>query len=249
MVPFMIYALCATYRHPELLATTLAHWNEQDYPADQRRLLILDDAQTFENQEGENWQLISHPERFPTLSEKYNHLLAMVPCDDDGVLILDDDNTLFPSYVSRHAEALKHGDFSIPKWVFSDASGKAQVIDCNHFYHSVVGASRDLMCRIGGWPETRRADFDHQILRSLHSHAKKLVEPWTVPADIQYMYRWHTGHAHGQHAHLAGPGDNFWYDRCKDIYAPVTYVGKLVPKIDPMSAKFIEQVRILRETL
>jgi len=37
-----ITALCPTFRHPDLLENTLWLWDQQDYPADQRYLIIHD---------------------------------------------------------------------------------------------------------------------------------------------------------------------------------------------------------------
>lgn len=242
----MIYALCSTYRHPELLASTLAQWNAQDYPADQRRLLILDDAQTFDSQQGDNWDLVSWPTRFPSLPAKYNHLLSMVPDDATGVLVMDDDNTLLPGYVSAHASALEKAEFSTPNIVFTDTAGYVKVEHINGWFHSAIGIRLDLMKRIGGWPNSPRADFDYQILGALHQHAKSKAEPWATVADCQYVFRWNTGRAHGQWTHKDGPGDEQWYDRCAIAYTPVPYVGQLVPQYDHRTLKVLNEVGQLK---
>ena len=72
-----VTALCPTFRHPQLLATSLALWEMQDYPADKRQLLILDDGGTFFDHcdPTSNWTLIAKRIRFPSLPAKYNALL------------------------------------------------------------------------------------------------------------------------------------------------------------------------------
>src|SRR5690606_23546913 len=74
--PFVV-ALCPTFRHPDLLANSVALWKRQDYPLDRRRLVILDDAGTFDPQRGPGWELHAAPGRFPSLPAKYNALVAL----------------------------------------------------------------------------------------------------------------------------------------------------------------------------
>jgi hypothetical protein len=38
-------------------------------------------------------------------------------------------------------------------------------------FHGSIGFRRSLCERIGGWPETLRADFDQQMLARLKEHA------------------------------------------------------------------------------
>lgn len=71
-----ILCLCPTYGRPRLLANALACFLAQDYQAHKRKLLILDDAGQFRPQRGDGWELLSTRERFASLPDKYNAMLA-----------------------------------------------------------------------------------------------------------------------------------------------------------------------------
>ena len=58
-------ALCCTYLRPDGLGQLIECFKRQNYPLDQRELVILDDAGQYENQSGEGWRLVSIPSRFP----------------------------------------------------------------------------------------------------------------------------------------------------------------------------------------
>ena len=51
-LPF-VSCLCPTYRRPKLLENSIACFLAQDYPADRRELIVLDDAGELENQTGD----------------------------------------------------------------------------------------------------------------------------------------------------------------------------------------------------
>ena len=59
-----IAAVCVTYLRPRQLGWLIHCFLRQDYPAEQRELVILDDAGQYENQSGPDWRLVSVAERF-----------------------------------------------------------------------------------------------------------------------------------------------------------------------------------------
>ena len=65
-LPF-VSCLCPTYRRPQMMANTIPCFITQDYPADRRELIILDDAGDLQNETSEGWQIISIPRRFRSL--------------------------------------------------------------------------------------------------------------------------------------------------------------------------------------
>ena len=79
----MVSCLCPTYRRPKLLKNSIACFEAQDYPADRRELIILDDAGELQNQTGAGWQIISIQRRFRSLPEKFNAPYQQ-PCDRNG---------------------------------------------------------------------------------------------------------------------------------------------------------------------
>ena len=238
----IIAAICPTFRHPDLLANSVAMWNTQDYPKEKRLLLILDDAGTFHTQYGDEFLLIGCNTRFPSLPAKYNALLGHLPPKVDAVAIWEDDDTYLPDYISSHVAALEKGPFSKPKHVWCDSSGKGLLIEEGlGKFHSNMAFSRELIESIGGWPDTKRADFDLQLIANLKKAAGPPVDPWPDPIPPKFIYRWHTGAAHGQWS-MRSPDDETWYDRADEAYKPVAHRGRLVAKFDEITLKYIKEL-------
>ncbi len=241
-VPF-ITALCPTFRHPELMANSLELWNRQDYPADRRRLVIADDAQTFKTQVGPNWSLFSFQKRFKSLPSKYNTLLMACSGHTEIVVVWEDDDIYLKSYLSQHAKVLKDHELSKPSRVRTDCgpgnsiqeeSGKGR-------FHSNLGFRHDLIKRIGGWVETDKQDFDLQLIAKLYAEAKSVGE-WDDVKDIPFIYCWNTGQAHCQWTMDGDGKSTTWYQKAEQAYKPVPSVGKLVPKLDDRTKKILEQL-------
>ena len=54
----LVSCLCPTYRRPQLLENSIACFLAQNYPADRRELVVLDDAGELQSQTGEGWTLV-----------------------------------------------------------------------------------------------------------------------------------------------------------------------------------------------
>src|SRR5215213_9160857 len=95
-----LLCVCPTYGRPRLVANSLACFLAQDYPPELCHLLILDDAQQYTPQSGRNWEVVSSPERFPSLPDKYQWMFSaagVMPFNKlarrwDAVVIWDDDD-------------------------------------------------------------------------------------------------------------------------------------------------------------
>lgn len=240
MIPFVV-ALCPTYRHPKLLANSLQLWIDQDYPLSRRCLIILDDEPTFNNQQGDGWILWAVNKRFDSLPAKYNFLLREsigLHSSPEIYLVWEDDDLYLPSYVSSHVQALQTAEYSKSKCVASDYSGSIQIEKSEGRFHSTIGFRKTLIDRIGGWPDTLRADFDMQLMRNLMSNLQDPVngyqQPWdeeSLKQDIPFIYRWHSGAAHCQST-MRSPDDTTWYARGEEAYAKVPFEGTLKPCYD-----------------
>lgn len=254
-LPYVV-ALCPTFRHPVLLANSVALWNLQDYPAEHRLLIICDDDGQFTTQAPElinvqdsrwslqSWMLYSHPTRFPSITAKYNYLLDKA-CEDDTpsiFLVWEDDDIYLPTYVSDHVKALEQADLSKPVVVLSDynypTTGALVAEGSAGRFHSSLAFRRELIERVGGWPDTKRADFDQQLIRLLHTECRQAASPWpshTVPSKISYVYRWHSGAMHGQST-MRSPDDETWYDKAYETHPKPEFIGSLRPKLDSFSS-------------
>jgi len=241
--PFIV-AICPTFNHPELLANSVALWEQQDYPAERRFLLILDDGGAFDAQEGDRWRLIALPARARSLADKYSEL-AWWAFDSgaDAALVWEDDDLYAPGYVSAHARVLASAEYSKPALVLSDYPGYLVEEAAAGRFHSTLGFRRQLWHRIGRqWPPSKRADFDQQMIRQLEAHAASRGDPFAAsagqPGKIEFVYRWHTGAHHGQ-SFMRSADDESWYDRAGESRPP--YVGRLEPQLDQRTRELLAE--------
>jgi glycosyltransferase involved in cell wall biosynthesis len=205
----MVSCLCPTYRRPKLLENSIACFLSQDYPADRREMIILDDAGELENQTGEGWQIISIARRFRSLPEKFNALAGLAR--GDVLVVWEDDDIYLPHHISSHVTAMKNHLWSKPSKVLSDYTGQIEEEDATGRFHASLALSRHAFDQCGGWPLTMRGDFDQQLIARLNSLgiARDPCE-FATPA---YLFRWEsTGAYHGQ-ALMQGPDDENWYGR------------------------------------
>jgi hypothetical protein len=236
-----IVGICPTFRQPTLVANVLACWLAQDYPAADRHLLICDDAGTFSNQEGDGWSLISADNRFSSLPAKYNFLqsIARQRYTPDALAVIESDDIYLPGYVSAVATQLEQHELCKPSHVLSDYTGRIEQEFAHGRFHSTLAFRRELIERVGGWPETPRADFDQQLMSKLFGAVKSVGDPGVG----QFVYSWHTGAAHCQST-MRSPDDESWYDRGEEAYAKVPFVGKLEPKFDLRTERIFQQLGV-----
>jgi hypothetical protein len=246
------------------MAASLAMWQAQDYPADKRFLVIVDDGGTFhsqrEQEEGkpDNWMLVSRRERFPSLPAKYNYLLEFALStfsrQIDIFVVWEDDDVYFPGYLTAHARALNRQRLSKPTLVLTDHRASVpkvlSLFPAGAVFHSSIAFRRDLIEEVGGWPNTDRADFDLQQIARLSKASGAVADPWDcVPADrstwqrCQHVYCWLTGAAHAQWAMHQGPEGTEWYKLAEQVYAEVPHVGTLRPQSDGRVENYTEQLR------
>jgi hypothetical protein len=238
-------------------------WQAQDYPADKRFLVIVDDGGTFDSQreqaEGkpDNWVLVSKAERFPSLPAKYNYLLefalSIFARQIDAFVVWEDDDVYFPGYLSAHAAALARQRFSKPTSVLTDHRAPIPkvlaMIPGRGCFHSSLAFRRDLIEEVGGWPKTERADFDLQQITRLSKASGAVADPWDCnPKDrstwqrCQYVYCWHTCAAHAQWAMRHRPDGTEWYKLAEQLYAEVPHIGTLRPQSDGRVENYAEQL-------
>jgi len=234
----LIVCLCPTFRRPSaLLRNTVACFEAQTYPADQRRLLVLDDAGQWPEQSGPGWQVLSTPDRYPTISAKYNAMVTMSP-DADAFVVWDDDDVYLPWHLEAHAAALAEGPWSHPSTVWS-LYGKLHQEGAAGRFHGSLAVRREALEQVGGWPDTRDATFDQQLLGSLARQFGPPGDPCRVMAP-SYVFRW--GSTHSYHAqHFMGKSD--WYERAGRVV--VRQPGGMIhPQLDAETAGLMTRLTV-----
>lgn len=191
-----IACLCATFGRPKYVANQIATFLGQSYPADKRRLLILDDGDQISG-EGEGWRIVSVGTRFSTLPDKYTAMLCMLNMwwpEWEAVTIMDDDDFYGPDWLQSHANALKSAAWSHPKQVLTFYKVDAQngepprLESAAGRFWATAAVTRPLLELTGGFYSNPSTAFDQDYLASWRHHGG---EPGDASQDgPQFCYGW-----------------------------------------------------------
>lgn len=228
-----VAVLCPSYRRPRLLANTIAQFQAQDYPAEHRRLIILEDSGTLKSQSGDGWELVSEADRYPSLSAKYQKLMELA-ADADVIVIMEDDDLYLPWHISAHVAALRNAQWSKPTkiWSLYNTSTPFQENSAGRF-HASIAARRNFVANLGGWADVMTANFD-QVLMGKLQWAAKPADPLEVNPSPGYVFRWaSTGVPHSQ-GFMKTPQDTSWWDEYAKAMAarPDDAPSVLTPALD-----------------
>lgn len=213
-----IVCLCPTYGRPHLARNALACFAAQDYPVTHRKILVMDDGNQFITRYGhlDGCYVQTRTVKFHSLTAKYNHMLKHVAerwPDTDVIAIWDDDDIYLPWHLSSLANVLMEK----PEYHAAKPSYILSLYQTRHpfpesaagRFHGSIAVRFSHLQKIGGYPETRRVDFDQQQLRRCAPFANS-YEPSQPPS---YIYRWQsTGAWHASGA-STGPDDVDWYNK------------------------------------
>lgn len=208
----LIACLCPTYKRPDHLRNSIACFEAQDYG--NATLLIVDDAnqhtatQHTHTRDGWRWELIPLPDRFPTLTAKFNAMAAMAPAADI-LAIWEDDDVYLPHHLRGLAAAWDGPgavQYFAPERVLStyrQPMGGTQDEGATGRFHASWAYTRPLWDELGGYPDTTRLDFDQQMGKAGRRAAGGAVN-YEDPHAPSYVYRWGNGVYHGSQAGEAG---------------------------------------------
>ncbi len=225
-----------TYGRPALVQNAIACFMAQDYPAQLRRLLILDDTGQIAPQDGDNWSLHSTSVRMPTLVAKYAILQELDAGWADAFVIWDDDDIYLRWHLAAHAKVLQHGQWSHPKMVWSLYGGDPKLEAAAGRYWASAAVRRDLHRRIQGFIPSARADFDQAHLSAWREYGG---EPGR-PEPSSYVYGW--GRAKHASLLMTRPDDTQWYSRHQ--MKELSRVEQLVPKMDAQTLTIYEALAV-----
>lgn len=219
-----ISCLMPTYGRPTLVANAIACFLAQDYPADKRRLLILDDAGQIAPQSGDGWSVWSTTRRAETLTAKYRLLDLLDASWADVFAIWDDDDIYLPWHLSAHAAALQAAQWSHPAQVWTIAARRLELEPADGRFWAAAAIRVDLLRRLNGFIATARADFDQAHLCAWRQHGGKPGRP----ERPSYVYGW--GRAKHCSWLICSPDDTRWYG-LHEMTEPGR-VERIIPRMD-----------------
>jgi len=200
---------CCTYQRPKLLGHLIHCFLQQDYPADRKFMLILDDAGQYDHQSGEGWELISVPRRFSTLGEKRNAAIAMLPPDIDIICPVDDDDQHLPHAMRAISTSMQQGDWAIPSYVYQENAPGSFVKEPYHGHTAAWAYRRDAYYRTQGYSFTTVGE-DGGLEVQLQQLNLRIVDPIGFGFEPYALY---SRLIPGYHAHAFKDGD---YEKLAD---------------------------------
>ena len=139
-----------------------------------------------------------------------------------------------------HAQEAPH-TLSKPARVLSDYPGKLIIEGAHGRFHGSVGLTRELWAARDGWPVTDAPNFDQQMIARFSQPDGP--SDTTENATPSYVFRWHTGHAHGQ-SFAVTPDDFGWYRNAAvepSVCRSEDIVRKIIPSFDPFTRKLYRE--------
>ncbi len=240
-----IAVIMPVYRRVKTACNAAACFLLQILPADcQAKLFVIDDGDTFGDLgfgsgPPRTVTLWKRPRRFSTLAAKYNAAMDEIVRDDhpDVVVLFDDDDVYLPWHLGVHAEALRGRNraWSKPSTILTDYHGDIRPENAAGRFHGSIAFTGDIQSR---WDETAGPDFDQKFMASLRAECGEPLDPLTLCPKPSYVFRWHTGHYHGQWG-MHRPG-NAWYEEVEK-HVPQPPRAILIPQLDDVSTRILQE--------
>jgi len=199
-----IAAVCCTFLRPKQLGCLIHCFLRQDYPAEKRELVILDDAGQYDCRQGDGWRLVSTPQRYPTLGQKRNAAAALVSEDVEALAVWDDDDLYLPWALRACAAALNVAPWSRPSLVLHPHhDGSLRQHETGGLFHGGWACAREVFRQVGGYPAQNNGE-DQALARRLQAAAVNEADPIRLGLKPFYVYPWVNND--GWHLSQMGPG-------------------------------------------
>lgn len=209
------------------------------------RLFVIDDGDTFSDlgfatSYPHSVALWKTARRFSTLAAKYNAAKREILKDynPDMIVLFDDDDVYLPWHLGVHAEALrgKSKAWSKPSRVLTDYWGDIREEDATGRFHGSIAFTADIESE---WDESAGPDFDQKFMAALRAECGEPLDPLQIYPKPGYIFRWHTGHYHGQWW-MNEPG-NAWYERAEK-HVPHPPQAVLSPQFDDFTLEILRSL-------
>lgn len=220
-------AICCTYKRAPELAEAIESFLRQDFPADKRELIILDDAGQYAPTALDGIpgvKLITTGHRFATLGEKRNASAALAGPDCEVLFPWDDDDIYLPWHMSATIASFadSQADYTIPTKLWMDKGNRLQPKDNQYLFHGAWAFRRSSFAAVNGYPWIQSGQ-DQGLLKRFKAAAMKRADPIQCDPRPSYVYRWYSTHKH----HISAMGKD-GYEKFGKV--EVKLVEKLIPK-------------------
>jgi glycosyltransferase involved in cell wall biosynthesis len=200
-----IAAICCTYLRSHLLGQMIRCFLAQDYPAEFRELIILDDAGEYRPMRGDGWQLVTVNRRFQSLGQKRNAATALASSDVHAYAVWDDDDLYLPGALRTCAEGFEKSQFLRPSRVLLEENGVLVPHETGGLYHGGWAYSRAAFEAVGGY-RTINSGEDQDLAARLEAAGFPSIDPLGKNHPY-YIYRNDTK---SYHISWAGTGKEPW---------------------------------------
>ncbi len=191
-----IAAVCCTYLRPEQLGRMIRCFELQDYPAELRQLVILDDAGQYDDRCGDRWRLVSTDRRYNTLGEKRNAAAELVDDDVEALAVWDDDDLYLPWALRASVAALQIAPWSRPSVVLHPGrNGSLSRHATGGLFHGGWAYTRAAFRQVGGYPAVNNGE-DQALAGRLKEAGVPQADPIELGFQPFYIYPWSTGQWH-----------------------------------------------------
>lgn len=225
-----IACLCPTYKRPRELANAIECFLRQDYPAEQRELIVLDDAGQYTQDaiSVPGVKFVTTPHRFRTLGEKRNAAAGLASPEATIYCVWDDDDVYLPWHISAAVTALERSgaDYAIPTVLYTENPRKLDIKTNRQLFHGAWAFRRAAFERVGGYPFIQSGQ-DQGLRRRFEEAQLQCVDPIQYHPRPSYIYRWGTTPCGW---HISGLDKRSGYERLAKKEGQV--IASLTPKLE-----------------
>jgi glycosyltransferase involved in cell wall biosynthesis len=246
--PF-VTCICPTYKRPKFLATAIKCFEMQNYPKDRCEMIILDDAGQYQGDiKGENWRIVTQPERETTLAGKLNKIASMANPETEVLVVWEDDDMILPWHLMSIVRSYKKDSEQIfaPNFAYSNYDQKVGEVmkeNVKGRFHGAWAYTKKMWDRVGGYDDVARIDFDQMM----YNKCTSVSEP--VPYDAgnsAYVHRWARVDWHLGFTELPNQDPEEIFKNNWDYvgYIPVEKLDYLKPELDDEAKMIFEKFNI-----
>lgn len=229
-----IAAICCTYKRPTLLAEAIECFIRQDYPAELRELIVLDDAGQYDPAACDHLpgvKLVTTRHRFRTLGEKRNACAALASPDVEAYAVWDDDDIYLPWHLEAMVAVFQAGyRWSLPAEVWIDRRTYLERKPTGGLFHGSWGFTREAFLSVGGYPAMQSGQDQALAGRFKKAGIRPISPSDTLPSGHgpclrlpSYIYRWYT---YPNARHISALGKDGYERRGEE---PVEHVARITP--------------------